>query len=208
MDPTIIYDHREEKSSIPAQLTLLGVDTISKQLVIGDYIISDKIAVERKSANDFDGSVINGRLFDQAYRLKQEYETPILIVEGESRLKKAAAQGAMVSVIKKGISIWRVKDYMETVEVLQRLAISEAKTSKPTIKGIRKKKGDPEHNAITAVAAIPGVSAEKSKKLLEHFGGIKNLVGADKKELLKVEGIGKKTAEDIEATFTYPFTEL
>lgn len=204
----IIYDHREEKSSIPAKLTLLGIETESAQLPLGDYIISDSIIIERKSAEDLAQSITNGRLFDQTYRIVQEYDNPVLIVEGTLRLSENAIDGALVSVIKKGFSIWKVKDIDETARVLNRFALSEVKKKRSlVIKGSRKSKADPERTALNALATIPGISADRSSKLLNHFGSLREVTQANPEELKAVGGIGNKTAEEIIKAFSFNFKE-
>lgn len=204
----IIYDHREEKSTIPAKLTLLGVETESAQLPLGDYIISDSIVVERKSAEDLSQSITNGRLFDQSYRIVEEYDNPILIVEGTPRLPENAVDGALVSVVRKGFSIWRVKDINETARILNRLALAEVKKKRSlVIKGSRKSKADPERTALNALATIPGISADRSSKLLNHFGSLREVTQANTQELQAVGGIGKKTAEEIIKAFSFNFKD-
>ena len=54
-------------------------------LEIGDYIVSDRLAVERKRTDDFACSLIDGKrnLFAQLSDLARVYEKPVLIIEGE-----------------------------------------------------------------------------------------------------------------------------
>ena len=44
---------------------------------------------------------------------------------------------------------------------------------------------------------IPGVGSIKIKRLLEHFGSFSKAAGAAKSELIKIEGISAKIAQDI-----------
>lgn len=202
----IIYDHREEVSQIPANLVLLEIETESVQLTIGDYIISEEIVVERKSGSDFAQSVIDGRLFEQVSRLIESYPKPILIVEGSVPLKKAARQGAIISVIKKGVSVLTVQDSDETVEILNRLALSEIKEGRgPVVRNKPKKKNDPEETAIHSLSMIPGISYKKAKQLLEEFGSIKKITSLEKEDLKSIEGIGPKTADLIWNTLNFDF---
>lgn len=205
-NPKIIYDHREEVSQIPAELTLIGIETKSMQLSLGDYIISDRIIVERKSGNDLAQSIMDGRLFDQAKRLIDTYETPVLIVEGDVPMKKAAFQGAIVSVIKNGISVLTVENTQETVEILNRMALSEVKEKRgPVVRKKHKKKNDPETTAIHALSMIPGISYKKSESLLNQFGSIKAIASLSEKDLTEVEGIGEKTADLIKSVLNFDF---
>lgn len=52
------------------------------RLHVGDYLIDDEILIERKTTADFSTSLIDGRLFRQAYRLAHCRWRPVLIIEG------------------------------------------------------------------------------------------------------------------------------
>ena len=81
-DLRIIIDERERKSGIPKLLKDIGVNVEIKTLPIGDYIVSHETVVERKSINDLIASIFDGRLFDQCNRLKEHFQFPIILLEG------------------------------------------------------------------------------------------------------------------------------
>lgn len=58
-----------------------GVDVIPCTLEIGDYILSPKIAVERKSPSDLSQSLKSGRLYKQCQALSNAYSKAILLIE-------------------------------------------------------------------------------------------------------------------------------
>ena len=78
----IIVDDREKKSGIPELLKSVGLNVEMKTLPIGDYIVAPETIVERKSIRDLMASVFDGRLFDQCTRLKEHFEHPIVLMEG------------------------------------------------------------------------------------------------------------------------------
>ena len=47
------------------------------------------------------------------------------------------------------------------------------------------------------VESLPNIGPVNAKNLLEHFGTVGRIINASEKELQEVEGIGKKTAENI-----------
>jgi len=199
----ILYDHREEASGVPGLLALAGVEVESASLPIGDYIVSDRLAVERKSAADFTASIKDGRLFEQAERLKREFTSAVLILEGRPRLPEKSVNGALASLLRHGIAVLRVKDENESADWLQIFVKQENKPDRPRARGQRKDPLDPERTALLALATIPGLSLIKSERLLKHFGTLYNVAEAAPEQLRNVEGIGKKTAQLIHDCFYY-----
>ena len=79
----IVVDEREKKSGIPDLLKGTGINLEIKTLPVGDYIVAPETIVERKTVSDLVSSIFDGRLFDQCHRLKEHYQFPILIIEGD-----------------------------------------------------------------------------------------------------------------------------
>ena len=79
----IVVDEREKKSGIPDILKGIGINLEIKTLPVGDYIVAPETVVERKTISDLVSSVFDGRLFDQCSRLKEHYQFPILLIEGD-----------------------------------------------------------------------------------------------------------------------------
>jgi DNA excision repair protein ERCC-4 len=78
----IVVDERERKSGIPDLLRQAGAIIDFAQLKVGDYVVSPKTAIERKTIQDLLNSIYDGRLFVQCSQLNEHYEKPVLIVEG------------------------------------------------------------------------------------------------------------------------------
>ena len=79
----IVVDERERKSGIPDLLKGIGINLEIKTLPVGDYIVAPETVVERKTISDLISSIFDGRLFDQCNRLKEHYQFPILLIEGD-----------------------------------------------------------------------------------------------------------------------------
>ena len=77
---TVIADNRETMN-IDKLLESYGARVITRKLEVGDYILSDQVAVERKTMDDFLNSIKDGRLFGQLTELNRNFESPILILE-------------------------------------------------------------------------------------------------------------------------------
>lgn len=77
----LYIDNRELRSVVPVELFVLskGLRLIVRQLALGDYIISSKTVVERKSEQDLISSLRNDRLEDQLERLDARFPISFLI---------------------------------------------------------------------------------------------------------------------------------
>src|SRR3989344_8637677 len=99
----IIVDNRERNSLVPSLLMERGFEVEWKQLEVADYLING-VAIERKTVSDFKSSIINKRIFQQLFELKQ-YEKHLLLVEGvndevyEGLIHENAFRGFMLSVM-------------------------------------------------------------------------------------------------------------
>ncbi|KAI9143822.1 hypothetical protein BKA69DRAFT_1155170 [Paraphysoderma sedebokerense] len=79
--PQIVVDMREFRSSLPSILHSRGIKIIPRTIVIGDYVLSPAMCVERKSVSDLIGSLGSGRLYSQAESMCLHYKMPILLIE-------------------------------------------------------------------------------------------------------------------------------
>ncbi|MBW3022815.1 DEAD/DEAH box helicase, partial [Candidatus Woesearchaeota archaeon] len=85
-DVRIAADYREKGNSVIKELMNSGVKIDLKHLDSADYIISSRIGVEYKTQKDFVDSIIDGRLLHQLKHLKDNFEKPIVVVEGSGDL--------------------------------------------------------------------------------------------------------------------------
>jgi Fanconi anemia group M protein len=200
----IIVDHRESRSPVMRFLAQKDITIEQQQLEIGDYILSSRIGVERKTVDDFLNSLIEGKLFVQMKNLRGIYSRPILLVEGEGLLTKRnishnAIFGSFVSIIVDfGIPIITTKSAQETADFLYVMAQREQKegTKVVAIRGEKRAASLSEQQQFL-VEGLPNVSAVLSQRLLQHFGSIRALANASAEELCQVQGIGKNIAAEI-----------
>ena len=59
------------------------MDVKIENLALVDYLLSNRVAVEFKTKIDFVGSIIDKRIFRQAKALKENFEKPLIILQGE-----------------------------------------------------------------------------------------------------------------------------
>jgi len=200
----IVVDHREIPSGVVHKLEQLGVEIEARQLSVGDFILSDRVGVERKSVPDFLQSIVDKRLLDQAERLSETFELPVLILEGEGlyswrAIHPNAIRGALAAlVVDFNIPILPTRDGEGTALVLAAIARREQ------VEQVREVaiRGEPKGLTLSeqqrfVVEGLPGVSAVLAKRLLEHFGTVERVMGASVEELRQVQGIGKEKAKRI-----------
>ncbi|HVA82750.1 MAG TPA: ERCC4 domain-containing protein [Candidatus Aquilonibacter sp.] len=198
--PKVIIDNRERNLEIIEGLENNGLTLNFAQLPVGDYILSDRICVERKTSSDLEGSVINGRLFEQLERLRASFEKPMLVIEGNGfKLPSSVILGTALKIyIDYGIPILWSESAMETADILSAISRREQehKAHEPRIQGLKKAHTEEEWQ-IHILGSIPGVGMKLAKNLLDHFKSIRNIALADVEELTKIEKIGKKKAQRI-----------
>jgi len=200
----VVCDYREKE--VIESLKRLGAVVNEKSLEIGDFICSERVSIERKSHADFISSIIDGRIFEQVKNLKNNFEKPIVIIEGYSnrQINENALKGAIASLILDfGVSLLTTRNPFDTAKTIFWLARREQFEKKTGI-GIKVGKKPKEMRRLQEfiVAGIPGVSLTIAKRLLEKFGSIEKIFTADEAELRKVKGIGESLAKKIRKILT------
>ncbi len=211
--PTIIYaDIREEKSGIPSLLEREGLLVVRKQLDIGDYVISDKIVVERKTATDFAHSLFDGRLFDQASRMSEAFPIIVYVVEGNPfRLRRYRSRltqltSAMVALaVDFNAKILFSEGPSHSATIIGSLARRANTVRKPVTLHKKPKLSSIREWQLYIVESFPGIGAKTAERVLEHFGTIERFVNASIVELSRVPGIGEKRAELIKTILKTPY---
>ena len=207
----IIVDNRERNLEIIDRLSDSGVDLNFAQLPVGDYIVSSRICVERKTVSDFENSIIDNRLFEQLDRLHLSFEKPILIIEGgevDYRLGENVIIGTMLKLyLDYNVQVIKSANAEETAIMLSKLAQREQieDNRKPRIIGLKKAHTTYQWQVLM-LSSVPGIGPSLAHSLLEHFKTIKNMATADVDELMKVEKIGKKKADSIYKIINSKFT--
>ncbi|MHA1626721.1 MAG: DEAD/DEAH box helicase [Candidatus Asgardarchaeia archaeon] len=201
---SIIVDSREMKSSVVRELSLLGVEVEVRPLDVGDYVISEKVVVERKTTRDFLDSIVDGRLFDQVRKLSSSYEKPIMIIEGESLygyrdINPNAVRGAILSLLLDfPIKILRTENPKETSMFLYNIIRREQEGGKrhPSVRH-GKVPSTVDEIQEYILAGIPNVDRVRASLLLKEFKTLRNIFNSSVKDLMKVPHVGKKIAEEI-----------
>ncbi|MFQ6095132.1 MAG: ERCC4 domain-containing protein [Candidatus Bathyarchaeia archaeon] len=200
----VIVDDRERPSGVPQLLRKLGLMVDYRMLDVGDYVLPE-CAVERKEVNDFVKSLYSGRIFDQAFRLQEACNRPVLIVEGKVapllsvKMKPQAYWGALTTLsFKYGLRIFFTSDVDQTAALIYALA------KRRRVSGLRRpliikkpKVDDVGRLQLTIVSMLPGVGPRIADRMLRGFKSVRNVFSATIADLSRVKGLGRAKAEKI-----------
>ena len=199
----IVVDEREKKSGIPDLLKGIGINLEIKTLPVGDYIVAPETVVERKTVSDLVSSIFDGRLFDQCSRLKEHYQFPILLVEGDiDELEKLTENpfvfyGAISSIaIDFKIPVIPTPNASHTSKLLVAMCSRKDTLSGPFIKKIRKS-NNLQKQQLSMLCSLPGVGEKTAVRMLEKFGTPLKVLSSSVIELSKIGGLGEARAKNI-----------
>ncbi len=202
----VFADNRERNCNVIPFLESMGCEVKRIQLEIGDYVISNTVAIERKSVQDFLASIMDGRLFSQLVFLADSYEKPLVIIEGRphelfalSKMHKNALLGALSSIaLDYRVPLLFSENERETAEFIY-VITKRLQLGKKSEVSLRK--GRPgltlSEQQRYVVESLPLVGPKTAKRLLERFGSVKGVFNASERELEKLEKIGFKKAKKI-----------
>jgi len=199
----VLADHREKNNRIVKELIDTGLSVKTAQLNSADYVVSGKVGVELKKVPDFVASIIDGRLLDQVRDLKNNFPKAVVIIEGEEdiysvrKIHANAIRGMLSSIaLDYNVPVIYTKNPKDTAALLAVMAKREQdKDSEFTYHVQKPKSGSSQLEYV--VSSLPGIGVSMARKLLLHFGSIKELMKANQEKIVSIEGVGPKTAETI-----------
>jgi Fanconi anemia group M protein len=203
----VIFADALEKDIIDI-LKTYDCHVVEKKLEVADFIPFENIGVERKRDEDFVQSIIDGRLFEQMRNLRECFERPLLVIEGNNlygtNVHENAIRGAMASVaLDYTVPIIWTNNKKETAALLFLIAKREQEGKKRifTIKGKRKPLTTQEFQEYI-ISSLPGIGPLTAKELLREFKSVEKVFTVDEHDLKKVKKIGKKKAKQIREIIT------
>ena len=191
-----------------------GLTVTIEELQIGDYIFSDgtdEVVFEFKMVSDFIASIQDGRVFNQCIEQSENFNHHFCIIHGDlaTRSKCIAMSrnyreitvfqylSAIASINKYSTVIETYSPFLE--ESFYRMMIQSKKclSKKPIVKKFPRKDKNPIRNFL--MYCIYGVSATKADEIIQthNIRNLNDLKQLTLDDLTMVEGIGKKTAQNI-----------
>jgi Fanconi anemia group M protein len=203
----VVADQRELDSTIARDLsTRDGLTTRLETLAVGDYVLSDRVVVERKTVGDFLDTLLgeDRSMFEQVGDAVRNYARPVVVVEGEDlygqrNVHPNAIRGALASLaVDFGASVLFTEDEADTADLLEVIARREQEDDDREVR-VHGEKGsrtldEQQEYVVSAIAEVGPVTA---RALLEHFGSVEAVMTASEDDLLEVDGVGPVTAERV-----------
>ncbi len=216
MNPTvrIICDQRETRNPILPLLEKFGAELSIQTIPVGDYVVSDEMAFEYKTSEDFLSSIIGeqkGKLFRQVGDLVKTYPKPALLIGGtlSDLFVRNIHTNSIFAFLQ--VIIWQGCPirFLNTPEVAANYIFEIAKKEQVGGKTCfcahgSKTKRLPHETSEYIISSIPDIGITLAKSLLEKFGSVEAVITAPAERLKEVSGIDE-TAEHIRSIVTHPY---
>lgn len=187
---------------------------------VGDFIFDDKVCFEYKTANDIISSIIDGRVFRQVEKMKQ-YPFSYVIIVGDVA-KTINEQNANYWNRRHQVKQFTVRNYLGALARLQieskvihvdnnqqAWVVMDFLTKKlldanPNIRGVDRPKATLSDPVATFLSCIYindsqrlGIKTAVMIREYLHLESLRDLLDVEYEDLVKVKGVGVKTARKI-----------
>lgn len=197
-----------QKNSLPYFINKsIEFDPQIVQLPIGD-IICGSVSVEIKTTpSDLISSALDERLKNQAMNMSSNYEHQYLILlftndEFKSYCTKVNKNPNMYLGLLASLEARNnihIKKYTKLPDAIDDLSLIFIKANDGKETAIdhnpQRIQASTSDEQIRILTGYPMISYDRAKNLLTHFGSLNSIFNASEKDLLQVDGIGKKIAQ-------------
>lgn len=211
----IVVDVREKNSLLTKALVNRNLKISLERLSVADYVISNRLGIEFKTREDFVDSIVDKRIFEQIRELKNRFQFPLIIIQGNENLyamrqiPPAVIHGVyhMLAVQYK-IPVLFTADEEESADILFYLAKKEhAEYHEKGYSDHAKKPKEHDELLLYVISSLPYAGPQLAKNLMLQFKTVQRLSSATIEELQEVPLVGKKTAEELYTFFRTPFSK-
>jgi len=218
----VVIDSREDSKNpeFRRELVARGLKVAVQALPVGDFLLlaapssgKKPVLVERKSVMDFANSIRDNRVWDQAKLLLEACERdgyqPLIVIEGYLGALEKYREWRIQSVlrvidtlmIEYGLPVLNTPNKTATIEWLAAKAKSLGKTDEKRTLRLRVEKKPMTICERVLYVAESFSGPTLARRLLKEFGTLRRIANASPRELMVVEGIGEKRAEEIYLIF-------
>ena len=216
MNLKVYIDNREQKriKSATQYYTEQGLEVEVKELEIGDYIFTDgenSVCFEYKEINDFITSINDGRVFNQAINMAENYDYHFVVIRGtESERAKYLAisknyrsvsifqyHGAIASLNRYVTVIESYTPYINEAYYKMLVQARKCLEDKPIVKRFNRKDKNPSLNFLCY--CIYGLNYKRAKLIVDTYNlySLEDLKTLTIDKLKEIDGIGENTARKI-----------
>ncbi|KAM9294310.1 Fanconi anemia group M protein [Gastrophryne carolinensis] len=177
-----------------------------------DYIVSNRLSVERKTHSEFSNSTNRSKLVERIQGLQGMFQRVCLILE-KDRVKAGETSrpfqrtryydNTLSSLIGAGVQVLFSSAQEETAGLLKELSLLESRKNMgitvPTqVTGSKR-------DALNFYLSIPNVSYITALNLCQHFSSIRHLANSSVDLISSRGSVSRQKAEDIYRYLHYPF---
>lgn len=201
----VVADDREKRCGVIAALRAMDDVTVSvRRLAQGDYLVDGRLLVERKTVRDFCVSLMDGRLFRQARRLAASKDRAVYIVEGAQTnaasfgVRRESLQGAILSLtVLFDLPLLRSTGPEETARLMGYVSRQMQRAGHIALPRAGYRPKNKRGRKLYILQGLPGIGPTRAMRLLDTFGSVEAVIGADEEELVEVSGISYGVARKI-----------
>ncbi len=202
-----VFVDTREPSSIVKSGRVLYPHLIEKKLDYGDVMfVKDKkcICIERKKPADFASSCVSGRMYNQAINLRNACTQSVIVITGsyddiknnkyiKNFSKKKWNSHILSLILRYGVPIVFADNdnkFWDKCAEIERIGYKETPLAR------REVKKSSDNVYVDMLCAIPSIGEKRAISLLNAFD-FTDIFFLDVKDLMKIQGIGKKRAKEI-----------
>ncbi|XP_026554579.1 Fanconi anemia group M protein [Pseudonaja textilis] len=211
----ILVDNHEISSGpevISTLKTVHGVKVEICSLGSCDYIVSNRLAVERKCQAELVNNIHQSKMVQRMQQLKNKFDRICIIVEKE-RIRTGEAwkvfhrtkhyDSMLSAFIQAGIKVLFSACQVETADLLKELALVEQRKN-AAIRVPTEVEG-PRQDVFRFYLSIPCVSYTLALALCHHFGSLKEMANSTPREMAGRTQVNQQKAEEVYRYIQYTF---
>lgn len=217
---SIVFVSPAEPQSIKLALGERGVANVFPEEFGADFLfptVVGRVAIQRKEVKDLISSVEDGRLAKELAQLRRA-EVAILIVEGWPQF---TSEGFLINKYIRNYTKRKLRNLLRSCALEHGVYLERTESPEDTVKAVFEiyewlNKGEhmslytrPKSTASDwgmttnrdfgrwVLQGFPGIGPKLAESIYDHFGRVPLCWDCTKEELMKIDGIGKDTAEKL-----------
>lgn len=222
----VVVDSREDAKhpEFKTMISREGLRIAVRELPAGDFLLlaapgKQSVLVERKTVDDLANSIRDGRIWDQSRVLQeaaiQDGHRPVIVIEGSLEKLERHSGWKIQSVLRAidtlvldmNIPLMFTPNKGATIAWIVAKAKSLGRTEEKRILRMRTEKKPMSLEERILYVAEGIVGPVLARRLLAKFKTLRNIANASVYELMSVEGVGEKRAQEIYAIFNTSWRE-